>query len=122
MGAPSCGLIAEIFLQHLEHLHLAHLVRKHNTINYRRYDEKVFVIFDSNNTCIQNILNNLNALQLNLQFTAEIEENQALNYLDITIHRTPITFKMAIYRKPTFTNTIIPYSSNHPTHHKYAAV
>jgi hypothetical protein len=121
MGAPSSGLIDEIFLQHLEHLNLAHLVHKHNIINYCRYDENTCLIFDSNNTCIQNILNNLNALHFNLQFTAEIEENQALNYLDITIHRTPITFKTAIYRKPTFTDTIIPYSSKHPTHHKYAA-
>jgi hypothetical protein len=44
----------------------------------------------------------------------EIEENQALNYLDVTIHRTATTFKTATYRKPTFTDTIIPYSSNHP--------
>ena len=28
----------------------------------------------------------------------------------------------AIYRKPTFTDTIIPFNSNHPTQHKYAAV
>ena len=28
----------------------------------------------------------------------------------------------SIYRKPTFTDTIIPYTSNHPTQHKYTAV
>jgi hypothetical protein len=27
-----------------------------------------------------------------------------------------------IHRKPTFTDTLIPYSSNHPTQHKYAAM
>jgi hypothetical protein len=51
-----------------------------------------------------------------------VEENQTLNYLDITIHRTPTSYKTAIYRKPTFTDTIIPHPSNHPPHHKYAAV
>jgi len=30
MGAPSSGLIAEIFLQHMEHLHLAHLTQTQN--------------------------------------------------------------------------------------------
>jgi len=30
--------------------------------------------------------------------------------------------KTSIYRKPTFTGTIIPYTSNHPTQHKYATV
>ena len=37
MGAPSSGLIAEIFLQHMEHLHLAHLTHRHRIINYWRY-------------------------------------------------------------------------------------
>jgi len=31
-------------------------------------------------------------------------------------------WKFAIYRKPTFTDTIIPYNSNHPNQHKYATV
>jgi hypothetical protein len=30
--------------------------------------------------------------------------------------------KTAIYRKPTFTDTIIPYTSNHPSQHTYAAI
>ena len=42
--------------------------------------------------------------------------------LDITIQRTPTNWKTPIYRRPTFTDTIIPYKSNHPTQHKYAAV
>jgi hypothetical protein len=33
-----------------------------------------------------------------------------------------LNIKISIYRKPTFTNTIIPYTSNHPTQHKFAAV
>ena len=45
-----------------------------------------------------------------------------MNYLVVTIHRTPTSFKTATYKKPTFTDTIKPYSSNHLTHHKYAAV
>ena len=55
-------------------------------------------------------------------FTAEVETNQTLNFLDITIQKTPTNLKIAIYRKPTFTDVIIPYTSNHPAHHKYAAV
>jgi len=44
------------------------------------------------------------------------------HYLDVNIHRTPSSWKTAVYRKPTFTNTIIPYTSNHPSQHKYAAI
>jgi len=42
--------------------------------------------------------------------------------LDITINRTPTGWKTSINRKPTFTDTIIPHSSNHPSQHKYAAI
>jgi hypothetical protein len=38
------------------------------------------------------------------------------------LDRTPTNWKIGTYRKPTFTDTIIPYSSNHPTQHKYATI
>jgi len=66
MGAPSSGLIAKIFLQHLDHLHLAHLTHRHHIINYCRYVDDIFLIFDSNHTSIQSILKNFNALHTKL--------------------------------------------------------
>jgi hypothetical protein len=82
----------------------------------------MFLIFNSNQTDIHNILGDFNALHPKMKFTAEVETNRALNFLDITIHKTPTSLKVAVYRKPTFTDIIIPYTSNHPVHHKYAAV
>jgi len=122
MGAPSSGLIAEIFLQHIEHTHLAHLTHKHRIINYCRYVDDILLIFDSNHTSIQMILDDFNALHPKLQFTAEAERDHTLNYLNISIRRTPTNINTAIYRKPAFTDTIIPYTSKHPAHHKYAFV
>ena len=122
MGAPSSGLIAEIFLQHTEHIHLAHLTHKHRIINYCRNVDNVLLIFDYNHTSIQMILDDFNSLHQKLQFTAEAERDYTLNYLDISIHRTPTNIKTTIYRKPTFMDTLICYNSNYPTHHKYAAV
>jgi hypothetical protein len=84
--------------------------------------DDIFIIFNSENTNIQDILNDFNTLHPRLQFTAEIETDRTLNYLDVTILRTPTDFRTAVYRKPTFTDTIIPYTLNHPAHHKYAAV
>jgi len=51
-----------------------------------------------------------------------MEKDQSLNYLDVSIHRIPTDINTAIYRKPTFTDTIIPYTSNHPAHHVFATV
>jgi len=57
-----------------------------------------------------------------LQFTTEIEGDNTLNSLEISIHKTPNNIKTSIHRKSTFTDTIIPYTPNHPTQQKYAAV
>jgi len=56
MGAPSSGLTAEIFLQHMEHTHLPLLARKHKIINYCQYVDNIFLIFDSTHTSIREIL------------------------------------------------------------------
>jgi hypothetical protein len=97
-------------------------MHKHHIINYCRYVDDIFLIFDSNHTSIHNILKDFNALHPKIKFTAEVETNHSLNYLDIIIHKTLTNFNIAIYRKPTFTDTIIPYTSNHPAQHKYTAV
>ena len=122
MGAPSSTIISEIFLQHLEHTHLPHLAQKHKLVNYFRYVDDILLIYDSQHTRIHSLLHDLNSIHPNLQFTQEVEQNNTIIYLDITIHKTPVNIKISIYRKPTFTDTIIPYTSNHPTQHKYAAV
>jgi len=38
------------------------------------------------------------------------------------MQKIALNTRIAIYRKLTFTDTIIPYSSNHPTQHKYIAI
>ena len=121
MGVPSSSLIAEIFLQYTEHQHMAQLSTKHRIINYFCYVD-ILIRFDPNHSSIQAIPADFNTLHPKLQFTAQVEKDNTINYLDVSIHRTPSGWKTAIYRKPTFTDTIIPYTSNHPPQHKYAAV
>jgi hypothetical protein len=122
MGCPSSGLIAEIFLQHLEHRHLTNLTHKHHITFYCRFVDDIFILFDASHSNIHDILTNFNTIHQNIRFTEEIESNHTLNYLDTTIHKTPSAFEFSIYRKPTFTDHIIPHTSNHPAHHKYAAI
>jgi len=52
------------------------------------------------------------------------EENNTINYLDISVHRNNNNnnnIDISIYRKPTSTDTTIHLSSNHPYEHKIAA-
>ena len=80
------------------------------------------LIYDPDHTNIQDITNDYNSLHPKLKFTTELETNNNLNYLDIAIRGTLTGWQTSIYRQPTFTNSIIPYSSNHPVQHKYAAI
>jgi hypothetical protein len=91
-------------------------------VNYVRYVDDILLIYDSQHTDLHSILHDFNSLHQNLHLTGEIEQNNTLNYLDITMHKTPSHIKISAYRKPTFTDTIIPYTSNNPTQHKFAAV
>jgi len=68
------------------------------------------------------LLKDFNSIHPNLIFTQELEQNNSLNYLDITVERLRTSFKISVYSKPTFTDTIIPYSFNHPTQHIFTAL
>jgi len=56
-----------------------------------------------------------------MKFTAEPESDNQINFLDITICKTSKLDNLH-NRKPSFTDSIIPYSSNHPPQHKLAAI
>jgi hypothetical protein len=61
-----------------------------------------------NHTNIQAILDDFNAIHPKLQFIAEVERDNTLNYPHISIHRTPTNLTSSICRKPAFRDTIIP--------------
>jgi hypothetical protein len=111
MGAPSSGTISEIFLQYIECNTILPILNKHCILGYYRYVDDILVLFDSSFTHIQSILHDFNNLHHNLNFTVESETNNSLNYLDITIHRTNTNLNFHIFRKPTFTDIIIPQDS-----------
>jgi hypothetical protein len=90
--------------------------------SYCRYVDDILIIFDANHSNILDITKDFNSLHPKLQFTAETEIDHNLNYLHISINRTPTHLTTAIFRKPTFTDTIIPFTSNHSRQHKYAAI
>jgi hypothetical protein len=91
MGAPSSGLSAELFLQHMENVQLARLSHKNGIIDYFRYVDDILLIFDPEFTDIQSILTDFNTSHPNLHFTAETERDNTINYLDIYIQKTPTT-------------------------------
>jgi hypothetical protein len=117
MGAPSSSLIAEMFLQHVEHTYLAHLSTRLKIVYYCRYVDDILIIFDTRHASLPYILGEFKNLHPKLQFSAEGEVDGKLNFLDVTIDRLEYGLKFAIHKKPTATDSIIPYDSNHPPAH-----
>ena len=122
IAAPSSSILSEVSSQHAENSHFAYLAQKHRIINYFLYVDDILLIFYPNHTDIQAILTDFNSVHPKLHFIAEIDQNNTLNSLDVSIHKTQNNIKTSIYRKPTFAETVIPYTSNHPIQQKYAAI
>jgi hypothetical protein len=108
MGAPSSSIISEIFLQHLQQTKLPPIAKKLKLINYFRYVDGILIISDTLHMDINTILNDFNSIHPNTQFTDEMEQDNRINYLDITIHRNRTHINISIFRKPTHTDTLIP--------------
>jgi hypothetical protein len=122
MGAPSSAILAEVFLQEVEHNEIYTILKKYNIEGYFRYVDDILIIYDSQSTNIANMLIEFNNIHKNIQYTREDETNNSINFLDITIHRTASKLTYGIYRKPTTTDTMIHQTSCHPQQHKMSGI
>ncbi|GFG38801.1 hypothetical protein Cfor_02813 [Coptotermes formosanus] len=122
MGAPSSAILSEFFLQYIESNQIINILTKNKILGCFRYIGDILILYDHTSTDINNLLNELNQIHQNIIYTLEPENNRQINFLDVTISTANEELKFNIYRKPTYTDTIIPYSSCHPTQQKLAAL
>jgi hypothetical protein len=121
MGAPSSALLSEIYLQHLEHNQIQDLLTKHEIISYHRYVNDILLVYNILRTDINKTLIEFNNIHHKIQFTIE-EEIDKINFLDLSISRTPNHLQFRIFRKPTATDIMIHNTSCHPTKHKMLGI
>jgi hypothetical protein len=67
---------------------------------------------------IHNFMNNVDE---HLGFKMSMEENRIINYLNLSINTNANNGDLSIYRKPTYIDITIHFSSNQPYGHKLAA-
>jgi hypothetical protein len=120
MGAPSSSILSEIFLQFMEHDILKILI-EHKVISYSRYVDDILIIYDHTKTNLNQVLNDFNNIHNMIQYTIKKENNNEINFLDISIHRLQSSLEYKIYPKPTSTSTIIHNTSCHPVEQKVMA-
>jgi hypothetical protein len=121
MGSPISGIMAEVFLQHIEDTHIKHLLDTKNIIHYTRYVDDILVIYDTRYIENNTVQNYIKQIHNNILLNPTYESNGQINYLDLTIIRNNSKLEIDIYRKPTTTNTTINNTSNHPIEHKTTA-
>jgi hypothetical protein len=123
MGSPLSGILAEIFLNHLENKNLWNDENRYKDkiIFFYRYVDDIIILYDGNSRQV-NIFNKfMNKIHPNMKFTLELEENNSLNFLDLTLKKSDNRFMFNVFRKPTATDTTIHATSHHPMSHKLAA-
>ena len=88
---------------------------------WKRYVDDIFGIFNGTLTQLHNFHDYLNTPHQNIKFTLEIESNDSLPFLDLSITKSNNCLNFNIYRKPTTTHQVIPFDSSSPMSHKLAA-
>jgi hypothetical protein len=79
------AILAEVFLQYLEHTLIADILNKHQITDYHRYVDDILIIYGTQKTNITNTLEDFNAIHPKLKFTMEQQTQNKIIYLDLTI-------------------------------------
>lgn len=120
MGSNLSPLLAEIFLYFLEQNIKSHpLFAKF--LFYYRYVDDILVAFTGTVEELDTFHQFINRVHPAIEFTIEHEHNNSINFLDLTITKNDSELQFSIFHKPSSTDNIIPYYSNHPINHKLGA-
>jgi len=87
MGASTSSILSEIYLQHMENTTVPELLEKHIIKGYFRYVDDILLVYTDNTTNIHKALDEFNNPTPKLKFTLEEEQNNQINFLDITIKK-----------------------------------
>jgi hypothetical protein len=118
MGAPTSAILAEVFIQHLEHTEIVHILQRSQIIDYHQYVDDILIIYNAHITNINDILDKCNNIHPKIKFTVEKEENNKINFLDLSSSRIRNRIELTIYRNPTTTDLIVHNDSCHSPEHK----
>ncbi|KAI5708321.1 hypothetical protein M8J77_020540 [Diaphorina citri] len=120
MGSPLSPLLSEFYmLQFEKEIHKLNPNLVNNIVYLHRYVDDILMLWKGSKRQLDLFLQNANKIYSN--FTLELEcGGKEINFLDlnISIHEGKHRFK--IYRKPSYTDVIIPASSYHMYNHKMA--
>ena len=77
MGSSIFGLVAEIYLQSLEHTHIKSLLDTKRIILYTRYMDNILIIYDTTQISLDTITHSANNIHNNLELCPTPEQNNS---------------------------------------------
>jgi hypothetical protein len=101
MGAPTSAILAEAYLQYVEHKQLYSILMKCQIIGYCRYVDDILMIYNQKKTNTDESSAEYNKQRTNTKFIIEKEQHESIYFLDRTIYRKRTELEFAIYRKYT---------------------
>eukprot|EP00057_Strongylocentrotus_purpuratus_P009741 XP_011664215.1 PREDICTED: uncharacterized protein LOC100893431 [Strongylocentrotus purpuratus] len=112
MGSPLSPIIANIFMEHLEHQALKSADKSPSL--WLRYVDDTFVIWPHSTPDLHHFLDHINNQHPSIKFTMETEHDNSIPFLDVLITKTPSGFPShQVYRKPTHTDRYLNFRSHH---------
>ena len=118
MGSPLSPIIADIVMQDLEERAIRLLPFKLPI--YMRYVDDILCSVPFQQA--EHVLDTFNSLHHRLQFTMEINKNNVINFLDVTIISNNGNLTFDWFHKNTFSGRYLNFNSHHPLAHKRGVV
>ena len=101
MGSSLGLTLANAFLVYHGKNWLKHSPLEYRPLYYRRYDDDIFVLFNSAEH-LKRFHSYLNSRHLNISFTIENEKDNIMSFFDVNIIREKDKFTTSVYRKTNF--------------------
>ncbi|XP_043934439.1 uncharacterized protein LOC122807592 [Protopterus annectens] len=117
MGSPAAPSYANLVMTWWEVTFLSSLKSNFRILFYQRFVDDLIFIIEGNQTTVDQFLVEINKMDCFLKFTLG-SSGLSINFLDITVwwDFRVNKFNSKIYRKETFTNSYVHFSSAHPRH------
>ena len=111
MAGPASSTTAEIYIQAYERTAMTKAL--HPPKVWERFVDEVYSILKRSH--LENVFHRINNLHQNIKFTMDEESNGELAFLDTLLKQNNEEITALVYRKPTYTDQYLHYSSYHQT-------
>ena len=121
MGSPLAPILVNLFMNHLEKEKILPIINIKVKI-WKRYIDDIFTIVKGNRDNALEILNDINQIHKNIQFTMELEEENSIPFLDVRVKRTNQLIETSVYRKKMNTNLYMKWDNCLPKYQKLGLI